>query len=52
MNHKGQYAALNVSGANVVRFNGKNSYYNGRSYAYNYLANVGYPANAINMIRG
>ena len=35
VNHRGQYAALNVSGAKVVRFKSKNSYYNSTSTAIN-----------------
>lgn len=35
VNHRGKYAALNVSNASVVRFKSKSSFYNSTSYAIN-----------------
>ncbi len=35
VNHQGKYAALNVNGAKVVRFNSKSSFYNSTSYGIN-----------------
>lgn len=35
VNHRGKYAALNVSNASVVRFNSQNSYYSSTSSAIN-----------------
>lgn len=35
VNHRGKYAALNVTNAPVVRFNSKNSYYSSTSYGIN-----------------